>query len=63
MPEKTTGQKLIYIGGMLLLLGGISSNPAIPFIGGIGGWVMMVAGLVVMLCGVGIKAKQKRSRN
>ena len=62
MTGKTTGQKLIYIGAMLLLLGGIASNPGIPFIGGIGGGVMMVAGFGVMLFGVVKRASERKNQ-
>ncbi len=60
MAGKTTGRKLIYIGGFLLLLGGIGSNPNI--LGGIGGWVMMAAGFGVMLFGVVKRASERKSR-
>ena len=61
MTGKTTGQKLIYIGGFLLLLGGIGSNPNI-LLGGIGGWVLMVAGFGVMLFGVVKRASERKNQ-
>ncbi len=60
MSKKTTAQKLIYIGGFLMLFGGIASNPAIIF-GGIGGWALMVAGFGVMLFGIGKCANGRKS--
>jgi hypothetical protein len=47
---KTTKYRLIIIGGLLMLLGAGGFNTNIAF-GGVLGWVLMLAGVVVIIVG------------
>lgn len=53
---KTNKQRLIIIGGLLILLGAGGSNTNIPY-GGVIGAVLMVAGAIVMIVGATRKNK------